>query len=68
MQPFKAFTHGAASSSPRTSVLPWMVSAVLDQAADNTEMLEMPGKDTVMSIVSNKGSSHKHMRLPKVPG
>lgn len=45
-----------------------MDSAALDQAADNAEMLEMPGKDTGMSIVCNEGSSHKHRGLPKVPG
>lgn len=50
------------------SILPWMDAAALDQVADNTEMLKMPGKDTVVSIVSNEGSSHKHMGLPKVSG
>jgi len=45
-----------------------MDSAALDQVADNTEMLKMPGKDTVMSIVSSEGSSHKHTGLPEVSG
>lgn len=45
-----------------------MDSAALDQVADNTEMLQMPGKDTVVSIVSIEGSSHKHVGLPKFSG
>lgn len=39
-----------------------------NQVADSAEMLKILGKDTIVSIVSNEGSSHKHKGLPKVSG